>query len=225
MTKGSAETMPQFRFDEQKATSLRHKITEDIRKAIFQGKLHPGDRLREVEISKQMGVSRGPVREAIRMLEQEGLLVSLPYKETTVAEISGEEVRDVLNPIRLIIETYAIRKALPNIGERELERLASFVTDMKDGAAQKNLDKIVESDLAFHEYVISLADMPGLLNTWTSIYNRIHLHFMIQGKAYEDLNDLWKEHDQLLTAIRQGEPDKIAQAWAEHVGTYKIGKA
>jgi DNA-binding GntR family transcriptional regulator len=217
--------MSQFRFDEQKATSLRHKITEDIRRAIFQGKLNPGDRLREVEISKQMGVSRGPVREAIRMLEQEGLLVSLPYKETTVAEISGEEVRDVLNPIRLIIETYAIRKALPNIGERELERLASFVSDMKDGAEQSNLDKIVETDLAFHEYVLGLADMPGLLSTWTSIYNRIHLHFMIQGKAYEDLNDLWREHDKLLQAIRQGDPDTIEQAWAEHIGTYKTAEA
>ncbi|MDF2725315.1 MAG: GntR family transcriptional regulator [Paenibacillus sp.] len=215
--------MSQFRFDEQKATSLRHKITDDIRKAIFQGKLNPGDRLREVEISKQMGVSRGPVREAIRMLEQEGLLISLPYKETTVAEISGEEVQDVLNPIRLIIETYAIRKALPNIGERELERLSGFVAEMRDGAMQMNLDKIVESDLAFHEYVIGLAGMPGLLNTWTAIYNRIHLHFIVQGKAYEDLNDLWREHEKLVDAIRQGNADVIAQAWAVHIGTFKVG--
>jgi DNA-binding GntR family transcriptional regulator len=81
----------QFRFEEQKATSLRHKITDDIRRAILQRKLNPGDRLREAEISKQMGVSRGPVREAIRMLEQEGLLVSLPYKGSTVTEISCEE--------------------------------------------------------------------------------------------------------------------------------------
>ncbi|GAA3399718.1 GntR family transcriptional regulator [Paenibacillus hodogayensis] len=213
--------MSQFRFDEQKATSLRHKITDEIRRAIFQGKLNPGDRLREVEIANQMGVSRGPVREAIRMLEQEGLLVSLPYKETTVADITGEEVRDVLNPIRLIIETFAIRKALPNIGEHELERLSSFVLDMRNGAAQGNLNQIVESDLAFHEYVIGLADMPGLLGTWTSIYNRIHLHFTVQGRAYEDLNDLWKEHDKLLDVIREGDPERIASAWSEHVGTYR----
>ncbi|MDF2660475.1 MAG: GntR family transcriptional regulator [Paenibacillus sp.] len=213
--------MSDFRFDEQKATSLRHKITDDIRKAIFQGKLKSGDRLREVEISKQMGVSRGPVREAIRMLEQEGLLVSLPYKETTVADISGEEVRDVLNPIRLIIETFAIRKALPNIGERELERLAGFVAAMKEGAAQRDLTRIVDNDLMFHEYVISLADMPGLLGTWTSIYNRIRLHFMIQGRAYDDLNKLWKEHELLLKAIRKGDPEQIAEVWADHVGTYR----
>ncbi|MDF2718030.1 MAG: hypothetical protein K0R28_4955, partial [Paenibacillus sp.] len=63
------------------------------------------------------------------------------------------------------------------------------------------------------------------LSTWTSIYNRIHLHFMIQGKAYEDLNDLWREHDKLLQAIRQGDPDTIEQAWAEHIGTYKTAEA
>ncbi|TMV49967.1 GntR family transcriptional regulator [Paenibacillus mesophilus] len=217
--------MSQFRFEEQKATSLRHKITDDIRRAILQGKLNPAARLREAEISMQMGVSRGPVREAIRMLEQEGLLVSLPYKGATVAVISCEEVRDVLNPIRLIIETYAIRRALPNIGEFEMERLASFVSDMKEGAAQHNLNRIIESDLAFHECVISLARAPGLLGTWTSNYNRIHLHLTTQGQAYEDLNDLWKEHDKLLQSIREGDPEEISAAWAEHIETYKSGEA
>lgn len=213
--------MSQFRFNEQKATSLRHKITDDIRRAIFQGKLSPGDRLREVEISKQMGVSRGPVREAIRMLEQEGLLISLPYKETTVAEISGEEVRHVLNPIRIILETYAISKALPGIDEQELAHLESYIVAMKEAAEQHNLDKIVESDLAFHEYVIGLAGMPGLMGTWTSIYNRIHLHFLIQGKAYTDLNDLWKEHERLLQAIRTRDMEQIREVWSEHISAYR----
>ena len=63
--------MDNFQFAEQKTTSLRHKITDDIRKAIFKGYLKPGSRLREVEISKQMGVSRGPIREAMRMIVQE----------------------------------------------------------------------------------------------------------------------------------------------------------
>jgi DNA-binding GntR family transcriptional regulator len=130
-----------------------------------------------------------------------------------------------LNPIRIIIETYAIRKALPIIGEYEHERLASFVLEMKEGAAKHNLNKIVESDLAFHEYVISLAGTPSLLGTWTSNYNRIHLHLTIQGQTYEDLNELWKEHDKLLQSIRLGDPDQISAAWAEHVMSYRSGEA
>ena len=92
--------MSDFRFETEKATSLRHKISNNIRKAIFHGKLKPGDRLIEIDLANQMGVSRGPIREAMRMLEQEGVINSQPYKDTMVAEISLEEVLEVLTPIR-----------------------------------------------------------------------------------------------------------------------------
>lgn len=216
MNKG-CETLSEFRFTEQKPTSLRHKITEDIRKAIFQGKLKPRDRLREMEISKQMGVSRGPVREAMRMLEQEGLIYSHPYKESMVADISTEEVHQVLIPIRLTIETFAIRKALPLLGEAELNHLAEIVADMKEAAGQGNLSRLVENDLAFHEFLINLADAPGLLNTWTSIYNRIRLYFLMQGETYGDLHELWEEHESLLRTIEAGDADRIVKALEMHI--------
>lgn len=209
--------MSEFRFEEQKSTSLRHKITEDIRRAILQGKLRPGDRLREVEISKQMGVSRGPVREAMRMLEQEGLLNSHPYKETMVAEISGEEVLEVLIPIRLTIEQFALRKGLPEIQPQDLERLSELVEEMKEGARQQNLAKIVECDLAFHEHLVGIAKMNNLMTIWTSIYNQIRLHFMLQGQSYEDYNDLWKDHQRLLQTIKKGDPEQIANELKQHI--------
>lgn len=209
--------MTNFKFDEQKTTSLRHKITEDIRKAILQGKLKPGDRLREVEISKQMGVSRGPVREAMRMLEQEGLLYSHPYKETMVAEISGEEVLEVLIPIRLTIEQFALRKGLPHIQQGDIERLSGFVEEMKEGARQKNLARIVECDLAFHEHLVGIAKMNNLMTIWTSIYNQMRLHFIMQGQSYEDYNELWKDHKKLLQVVKEGDMEQIAQELKQHI--------
>ncbi|PYI55644.1 GntR family transcriptional regulator [Paenibacillus flagellatus] len=209
--------MTEFRFDEQKMTSLRHRITDEIRKAIFTGRLKPGDRLREVEMSRQMGVSRGPIREAMRMLEQEGLLFSQPYKETMVAEVTGEEVQEVLIPIRLTLETFALKKALPFIGDPEFERLSSFVARMKEAAQVNQLHQIVELDIMFHEYLLSLADMPGLLNTWTSICNRIRLYFIQQGQTYGNLDLLWKEHEALLAVIRKGDFDAIAEELATHI--------
>lgn len=212
-----------FRFDEQKKTSLRHKIAEDIRKAILQEKLKPGDRLREIEISEQMGVSRGPIREALRTLEQEGLLISQPYKETMVAEITGEEVLEVLVPIRFTIEKFAIRKALPLIEEEEnIKHLSNIVQEMKEGADQNNLYKVVQSDLAFHEYLIRLSHLPSLQNTWTSIYNRILLHFVIQGQAYEDLNELWRDHIKLLDVIKEGNIDRITAELFHHISESNI---
>ncbi len=209
--------MAEFRFDEQKATSLRHKITDNIRNAIFQGKLKPGDRLREADISEQMGVSRGPIREAIRMLEQEGLLYSQPYKETMVVNIMDEEVFQVLIPIRLTIEQFAIRKALVHMNEAHFQHLRSIIAEMKEGARQQNLFKIVDCDLAFHEYLVNLSQVSNLMGIWTSIFNRIRLHFIVQGQMYEDLNVLCEEHEKLLQTIVDGDPEKISEDLVTHI--------
>ncbi|BBH20563.1 GntR family transcriptional regulator [Paenibacillus baekrokdamisoli] len=209
--------MSEFRFEEQKNTSLRHKITDDIRKAIFQGKLKPGDRLREVEMAKQMGVSRGPIREAIRMLEQEGVINSQPYKDTMVADISVEEVEEVLLPIRLTLEIFAIRKALPNLTEQHLNNLTAIIGNMKQAADEKDLYKLVDCDLAFHEYWVTLSNVPNLLGIWTSIFNRIRLYFIVQGQTYSDLNPLWESHELLLQTIQKGNLVEINSLLTEHI--------
>ncbi|MFC5405631.1 GntR family transcriptional regulator [Cohnella soli] len=209
--------MENFRFEEQKVTSLRHKITDDIRKAIFNGQLKPGIRLREIEMSKQMGVSRGPIREALRMLEQEGLLVSQPYKETTVAEITQEEVTEVLIPIRFTLEQFAIRKALPNMTDAHYAKLKEILAEMSDAARKRDIYKLADCDLAFHEYLVSLSDMLNIISTWKSIYNRIRLHFLTQALAYENLNDVYVEHEDLLKVLMEGDIDKISEALDVHI--------
>ncbi|MCD9021602.1 GntR family transcriptional regulator [Cohnella silvisoli] len=213
--------MENFRFEEQKVTSLRHKITDDIRKAIFNGQLKPGIRLREIEMSKQMGVSRGPIREALRMLEQEGLLVSQPYKETTVAEITREEVTEVLIPIRFTLEQFAIRKALPNMTGSHHAKLKEILAEMRDAAQKRDIYKIADCDLAFHEYLVSLSDMINIISTWKSIYNRIRLHFLSQALAYENLNDVYLEHEVLLNVLMEGDMDKISEALTVHIHSVK----
>lgn len=215
--------MSHFRFNEQKAFSLRHKITDDIREAIFQGNLKPGSRLRETEMSQQMGVSRGPVREAMRMLEQEGLLYSQPYKETMVAEITREEVEEVLIPLRLTIEQYTIRKALPFLDRNHEGQLRAIISDMRIGAELSDKVKIANCDLAFHEYFVNLSGMRNMMGIWSSIYNRIRLHFITQADTYDNLHDLCSEHEQLLDTILEGDPAKIATALTAHIHAVNFG--
>ncbi|MCU6709850.1 GntR family transcriptional regulator [Paenibacillus sp. J5C_2022] len=209
--------MSDFRFEEQKTTSLRHKITDEIRKAIFQGKLKPGDRLREAEMAKQMGVSRGPIREALRMLEQEGVLYSQPYKDTMVAEISREEVTEVLLPMRLTLETFAIRKALPALDEHHKANLVQLVDDMRKAAADNDLYRLADSDLAFHEYLLTMSETPNILGIWSSIYNRIRLHFIVEGQTYDDFTPVLQGHELLLNTILDGNMDKIKKQLEQHI--------
>ncbi len=209
--------MTEFSFTEQKVVSLRHKITENIRKAIFEGKLKPGDRIREVKIAKQMGISRGPLREALLVLEQEGLLISQPYKETVVAEFSKKEVIEVLIPIRQTIELFAIRKGLPEITNEDILQLEMIVQNMKEGVEQENFMKVVDSDLAFHEYLVKMSNFTNLINIWASIFNPIRLHFILQTQIYENLPGIWAQHHEVLKAIKEKDVEKTCRILSEHI--------
>ncbi|WP_274651037.1 GntR family transcriptional regulator [Paenibacillus humicola] len=209
--------METFSFKEQKPTSLRHRVTEEIRNAILRGQLKPGDRLREITISKEMGVSRGPIREAIRTLEQEGLLLSSPYKETVVAEFSKEEVIEVLIPIRLTIELFAIRSGLSRMNEENFAAMSRFVEAMKAAAEQKDLVRLVDSDISFHEYLIQTSHAVNVMNIWSSIVNRIRLHFFVQGPMYSDPKQIYEEHEVLLEAMKAKDVERTCRLMKAHI--------
>lgn len=209
--------MSSYRFTEQKAVSLRHRIADDIRRAILEGKLKPGDRLLELEMSKQMGVSRGPIREALRVLEQEGLLHSQPFKETVVAEFSTEEVVHVLIPIRLTVETYALRKALPLFGEQDFAYLEQCLQGMRESGEKNDVAKLVENDLAFHEYIVVKSQVVNLMNIWSSIYTRIRMHFYMQDQKYEDITKVWEQHQPLLDTMRTGNVELACAELSRHI--------
>ena len=96
---------------------------------------------------------------------------------------------------------------------------------MKQGAAQNNLYKIVDSDLAFHEYLVNLSNVPNLLGTWTTIYNRIRMHFIVDGQTYSDLNQLWKNHERLLETIKGNNLKEICSELTKHIEDTYWGKS
>ncbi|WP_282940836.1 GntR family transcriptional regulator [Paenibacillus sp. RC67] len=105
--------MNEYGFTVKKTDTLRNQVYKDIKSAIIRGKIEPGTRLRENDISKEMGVSRGPIREAILLLEREGLLVTQTHKETMVAKVEKDEVTMLLNPLRVLLESFSIQKNPP----------------------------------------------------------------------------------------------------------------
>ncbi|QHW33088.1 GntR family transcriptional regulator [Paenibacillus rhizovicinus] len=209
--------MDNFSFKEQKPTSLRHRITDDIRNAILNGQLKPGDKLRESAIAKEMGVSRGPIREAMRTLEQEGLLHSSPYKETVVAEFSQEEVIEVLIPIRLTIELFAIRSGLSQMTDADFAHMQTFVDGIREAVEREDPAGIVNNDIAFHEYIIQASRASNVMNIWSSIVNRIRLHFFIQNPMYSDPRQIYEEHDILLQAMRAKDIELACRLMKAHI--------
>ena len=194
----------------------RARVAETLRESIVTGRLEPGTRLIEEQLSTELSTSRGPVREALRQLEQEGLVRSYPYRGAVVLGVSEEEVREILIPIRLTLERFAFRKALPLLTDDDLAELGKQLWIMEDAARAGDLPKLVEADIGFHEVVLSRAGRTHAVQLWRSIAPRIRAYFLRYGE-YTDLEYIVGEHRELLAAIRTRDPRVVLHALEEHI--------
>src|SRR6187200_1505806 len=131
------------------------QVVEILRSAIIMGTYEPGERLIEATLSTELGTSRGPVREALRQLENEGLVMSFPYRGAVVLGVSDEEVQEVLIPIRLTLERYSFVHAATRMTDADFAELGKEIWVMEQAAKAGDLEKMVEADLRFHDVVIS----------------------------------------------------------------------
>lgn len=196
--------------------SMRRRASDVLRSAIVNGRLRPGDRLKEVELAEQLGISRAPVREALRQLEHEGLVTSLPYRATEVVGVSQEEIEQVLVPIRLTLESFAFRKALPELTDGDLAALEALIQRMRLG----DLDELAEADVRFHELVIERSGQPHCLQVWRSIEPRVRAYFRRDAPAHTDAEEVAAEHDELLQALRDRDEALVLATLERHINNY-----
>lgn len=196
---------------------MRERATAALRAAIINGRLQPGDRLKEVALSEQMGVSRAPVREALRQLEYEGLVVSLPYRVTEVVGISQEEIAEVLVPIRLTLETFAFRRALRVLSAEDLASLEKLVKAMRRAAADRDQETLVDADVRFHELVVERSGQPHCLQIWRTIQPRVRAYFRRDAPIHTRLEDVAEEHEELIEALQRRDEAEVLETVRAHI--------
>ncbi len=214
---GASPARQVLRTSPRESRSLRHQVAAALRQAIVSGELPSGARLVEEELSRQMETSRGPVREALRQLEQEGLVVSFPYRATVVAEISAKEAREVLIPVRLALERFAFRHAMRFLDEGDFAELASLVAAMERSAGAGDLAGLVEGDVRFHELVVRRSDQPHTTQLWQAISSRIRSFFFRMGPRHRNLAEIADEHRELLAALRSGDEEVLLGVLDRHI--------
>jgi DNA-binding GntR family transcriptional regulator len=202
--------------DGQTRGPRRQRVLEALRAAIVSGRLEPGERLIEERISQELETSRGPVREALRQLEHEGLVQSFPYRGAVVLGVSEEEVHEVLIPIRLTLERFSFAKALERMTDADFADLGKLVWVMEQAARAGDLHKVVEADLSFHEVVIGYAGQPHAVQIWRSIAPRIRAYFLRYGK-FRDLEAIVDEHRELLATLQTRDRDVVDPLLEEHI--------
>jgi len=206
------EALPRIRTD-----STRHRVAHALRSAIVLGQLAPGDKLVERDVAERMGVSRGPVREALRQLEQEGLVVSHPWRGTEVLGVSQEEVEEVLVPVRLVLERAAFRKAASLLTGSDLKTLDRMVSEMRRAAESEDLEQLAELDVRFHDLVISRAGQPHCEQIWRSIAPRVKAYFFRDAVRRDPPAYFADEHQVLLDAVRSKDEAHLLGVLEEHI--------
>ena len=131
---------------------LREVVFHTLRKAIIQGELQPGERLMEVTLANKLGVSRTPVREAIRMLELEGLVVMIPRKGAEVAKITVRDLKDALE-VRMAIDSLSVKLACERLDEDDKTEIKQACVAFREAVKSKNVQAIVEGDERFHNTI------------------------------------------------------------------------
>ncbi len=200
--------------------SRREAVADRLRDAITSGQLQPGQKLTEIALSQQLGTSRAPVREALRQLEQEGLVVSYPYRGTEVLGVSQEEIENVLVPVRISLEQYAFRKAVPLLTEERLAQLETIIADMEKAAAAGDATALADQDVRFHEAVVTYSAQPHCLQIWRSIQPRVRAYFRRDAGYYQDASEIAAQHRELLAALRAGDTEALEQVVAHHIRTH-----
>lgn len=195
---------------------LRELVLEAIREAIKEGILKPRERLMEIQLAEELGVSRTPIREALRKLELEGFIVMVPRKGAYVADISFKDIADVFE-IRTALEGLAAGLAAERITDEELEAMERHLVEKADAIFRQDMERLIEVDTKFHEAIYKASRNQRL---WTIINN---LREQIQrfrttslaypGRMQQSLN----EHRHLVEAIQARDPQLARQLAQEHI--------
>ena len=195
---------------------LREIVFEYLRQSILDGKLEPGKRLMEIQMAEQLGVSRTPVREAIRKLELEGLVVMVPRRGAYVADVSIKDVLEVLE-VRMVLEGLAASLAAERMSDDEINELTSVCDEFKRYYEEDNIEGMIQKDVEFHDRIFNSTGNNKLNQISQSLREQIYRFRVRYISRYNKAKELVDEHQALLDAIRNRDPDKAYKCGMKHI--------
>lgn len=202
---------------EQGESSLRERLAVDIRQAILGGEFPPDSVLPETTLAKRYGVSRGPIRDALGVLEREGLIVSPPNRRARVVNLSLRDVEEIYS-LRRVLETLAAHRAPHNITEPELDELEGILGQMRAALDAAEYVRISRLDADFHDRICAAARHRRLYLAWSEIRSQVTLFLVSRNTMTATSFDIVVgEHRALLDALRARDEELLVRLTDSHL--------
>ncbi|HEV8105283.1 MAG TPA: GntR family transcriptional regulator [Gaiellaceae bacterium] len=196
--------------------TLWQRVYEHLRAAILEGRLEPGTELTEVALAEQLGVSRGPLREAIGRLAAEGLVSVSPRRGAVVRSLSKEEFLQ-LYQVREALERMAMQLAVLRLTDEEFDGLTALNEEMAAHAAGNKVEAFFEANLAFHARLLEASGNEKLQELYRQLLGQLGRYRLRSLTLRGNLQRSVSEHKTILRAARRGDAERAAQLMAEHI--------
>lgn len=196
--------------------TLWQRVYDHLRAEILAGRLEPGTELAEVALAEQLGVSRGPLREAIGRLASEGLVTVRPRRGAVVSSLSTEEFLE-LYQVREALELMAVRLAVPRLGTDDIAALQALIDEMSTRAERKQVAEFFEANTAFHARLVDASGNAKLVDMYRQLLDQLGRYRRRSLQLRGNLQRSVAEHAAILRAAKRGDAERAAHLMSEHI--------
>ncbi|MEQ8787739.1 MAG: GntR family transcriptional regulator [Pirellulaceae bacterium] len=193
--------------------TLREQIVEQIRSDVLTGRIAEGDSLREQALAERFGVSRGPIRDALLQLTQEGLLVSRPNCGVKVGPAPSAAIQTLIVDMRRKTEAHALRRVFGELEDDDLAQLDAILARLRAACEADDMASVVQHDMAFHRWFVERTGDADLLAVWLPVITRMRLRYT----RHRNLLESYREHAAVVEAIRRGDRQAAVKALVTNI--------
>jgi len=201
---------------------LRDVVFNTLRQAILRGEMEPGERLMEIQLAQKLGVSRTPIREAIRKLELEGLVIMIPRKGAEVAHITEKDMRDVLE-VRCTLEELAVALACKNVTGEHITALKAANKVFEMAIVSKDVVNIVEADVKFHDAIYAMTNNDRLIQIINNLREQMYRYRLEYVKDARTHSILISEHNDIIKKISEKKVEEAQSVMRHHIHNQEKG--
>jgi DNA-binding GntR family transcriptional regulator len=200
---------------------LDHRTLSDdvatlIRRMILNGTLKPGERINQVQLAEKMEISRGPIREALRLLQNEGLIQHEANRGTFVSTLSSQDIYEIYT-LRALLESEAARLASPNLSEKNFNKLEELIEELTEAVKENDLEREARIDITFHHTIVSASNHQRLIQMHQQLDTQVGaMYFTVANNLPKRVGKLVENHRLVIETLRSGDLQDIQKVISDH---------